>query len=75
MLCDIVRIKMKNFDLMKTKTQTADEYIKQFLDKDIKPLWPKGWMQTRQECFQLLQILFLINCYELILCLILMNFS
>ncbi|XP_011429640.3 ubinuclein-1 isoform X2 [Magallana gigas] len=47
LLCDIVRIKMKNFDLMKTKTQSADEFLKQFLDKDIKPLWPKGWMQTR----------------------------
>ncbi|XP_052720367.1 ubinuclein-1-like isoform X2 [Crassostrea angulata] len=47
LLCDIVRIKMKNFDLLKTKTQSADEFLKQFLDKDIKPLWPKGWMQTR----------------------------
>ncbi|XP_062566626.1 ubinuclein-1-like isoform X2 [Saccostrea cucullata] len=47
LLCDIVRIKMKSFDLMKTKTQSAEEYLKQFLDKDIKPLWPKGWMQTR----------------------------
>lgn len=47
LLCDIVRIKMKSFDLMKTKTQSADEFLKQFLDKDIKPLWPKGWMQTR----------------------------
>lgn len=56
LLCDIVRIKMKSFDLMKTKTQSADEFLKQFLDKDIKPLWPKGWMQTRQGCRPMLYI-------------------
>lgn len=46
LLCDVVRVKMKIYDYMKTRTQTPEEYLKTFLDREIKALWPKGWMQT-----------------------------
>jgi ubinuclein len=47
LLCDVVRVKMKIYDYMKTRTQSSEEYLKTFLESEIKPLWPKGWMQTR----------------------------
>ncbi|KAK3100720.1 hypothetical protein FSP39_024244 [Pinctada imbricata] len=47
LLCQIVGIKMKSFDVVKKGNQTAEEFLKLFLDRDIRPLWPKGWMQTR----------------------------
>lgn len=47
LLCEIVRIKMHMFDTYKFRNQTAEEYLKTFLDNEIKILWPQGWIQTR----------------------------
>ncbi|KAL3880126.1 hypothetical protein ACJMK2_032394, partial [Sinanodonta woodiana] len=46
-LCDVVRIKLQAYELSKVRAQSAEEYLKAFLDREIKTLWPKGWMQTR----------------------------
>ncbi|KAK3600041.1 hypothetical protein CHS0354_012728 [Potamilus streckersoni] len=46
-LCDVVRIKLQAYELSKIRAQSAEEYLKAFLDREIKTLWPKGWMQTR----------------------------
>ncbi|XP_063414438.1 ubinuclein-1-like isoform X1 [Mytilus trossulus] len=46
LLCDVVRVKMKIYNYMKTRTQTAEEYLKTFIEREVKILWPKGWMQT-----------------------------
>lgn len=34
--------------------QELEEYLKTVLDNEVKPLWPKGWMQSRY--MKLLQI-------------------
>ncbi|XP_033743375.1 ubinuclein-2-like isoform X2 [Pecten maximus] len=47
LLCEVVRCKMKLCELAKNKTETNEEYLKSFLESEVKPLWPKGWMQTR----------------------------
>ncbi|XP_060075231.1 ubinuclein-1-like [Ylistrum balloti] len=47
LLCDVVRCKMKLCELAKNKTETNEEYLKSFLENEVKPIWPKGWMQTR----------------------------
>lgn len=47
LLNDIVRIKMEMYDANKSKSETAEEYLRNFLDTEVKDLWPKGWMQTR----------------------------
>ncbi|KAL8558303.1 hypothetical protein ACOMHN_059550 [Nucella lapillus] len=46
-LCEIVAIKMRMFDTYKFRNQTAEEYLKTFLDNEIRILWPQGWIQTR----------------------------
>lgn len=28
-------------------SQELEEHLKTLLDNEIKPLWPKGWMQSR----------------------------
>ncbi|CAG5133406.1 unnamed protein product [Candidula unifasciata] len=47
LLLDIVSTKMKLFSTSKSRNQTAEEYLKAFLDSEIKPIWPQGWIQTR----------------------------
>lgn len=47
LLCHVVKIKLESFDLEKSKAQSWEDYVKAFLDAEVKPLWPKGWMQAR----------------------------
>ncbi|XP_053936083.1 ubinuclein-1 isoform X2 [Cuculus canorus] len=47
LLCHLVKIKLDGFDLDKNKAQSLEDYVKTFLDGEVKPLWPKGWMQAR----------------------------
>ncbi|KAJ8391857.1 hypothetical protein AAFF_G00084730 [Aldrovandia affinis] len=46
-LCNVVRLKMGSYELERNKSQNAEEYLKAFLEAEVKPLWPKGWMQAR----------------------------
>ncbi|XP_061456415.1 ubinuclein-1 isoform X2 [Rhineura floridana] len=47
LLCQAVKIKLDAYDLEKNKAQSTEDYVKAFLDAEVKPLWPKGWMQSR----------------------------
>ncbi|KFO88876.1 Ubinuclein-1, partial [Buceros rhinoceros silvestris] len=47
LLCHLVKIKVDGYDLDKNKAQSLEDYVKTFLDGEVKPLWPKGWMQAR----------------------------
>uniref|UniRef100_A0A670K1X4 Ubinuclein 1 n=1 Tax=Podarcis muralis TaxID=64176 RepID=A0A670K1X4_PODMU len=47
LLCQAVKIKLDGYDREKNKAQSMEDYVKTFLDAEIKPLWPKGWMQSR----------------------------
>lgn len=49
LLCQIVGIKMCMFDTYKFRSQTAEEYLRTFLENEVKVLWPQGWIQTRLE--------------------------
>lgn len=43
----MVKIKLDGYELEKNKAQSLEDYVKTFLDAEVKPLWPKGWMQSR----------------------------
>ena len=47
LLCNVVRVKMEIFQLSNMRSQQPEEYLRAFLDAEVKPLWPQGWMQTR----------------------------
>ncbi|KAG8436456.1 hypothetical protein GDO86_007520 [Hymenochirus boettgeri] len=47
LLCNLVKIKMGCYELELNKSQTAEDYLKTFIETEVKPLWPKGWMQSR----------------------------
>ncbi|XP_067859434.1 ubinuclein-1-like isoform X3 [Heptranchias perlo] len=47
LLCSVVRTKMGCYELERNKSQAAEDYLKAFLESEVKPLWPKGWMQAR----------------------------
>ncbi|XP_054036686.1 ubinuclein-1 [Dryobates pubescens] len=47
LLCHLVKIKLDGFDLGKNQAQSLEDYVKTFLAGEVKPLWPKGWMQAR----------------------------
>ncbi|XP_051487859.1 ubinuclein-1 isoform X2 [Apus apus] len=47
LFCHLVKIKLDGYDLDKNKAQSLEDYVKTFLEGEVKPLWPKGWMQAR----------------------------
>ncbi|CAG5130945.1 unnamed protein product, partial [Candidula unifasciata] len=47
LLLGIIATKVKHYSTFKSRSQTAEEYLRAYLDSEIKPLWPAGWMQTR----------------------------
>ncbi|KAL2084674.1 hypothetical protein ACEWY4_020192 [Coilia grayii] len=46
-LCEVVQIKMSFYEQEKRQKSNAEEYLKNFLEIEVKPLWPEGWMLTR----------------------------
>ncbi|XP_045427276.1 ubinuclein-1 isoform X8 [Pipistrellus kuhlii] len=47
LLCHVVKIKLENYDEKNNKIHSWEDYVKVFLDAEVRPLWPKGWMQAR----------------------------
>ncbi|KAJ8007852.1 hypothetical protein DPEC_G00098490 [Dallia pectoralis] len=44
-LRNAVRVRMDRYEVEKGNMEEAEEFLKTFLDAEVKPLWPKGWMQ------------------------------
>ncbi|XP_072513584.1 ubinuclein-1 isoform X2 [Salminus brasiliensis] len=47
LLSELVKLKMSCYDLEAPGGPSLEEYLRTFLEDDVKPLWPKGWMQSR----------------------------
>ncbi|XP_043946466.1 ubinuclein-1 [Protopterus annectens] len=47
LLSTVVKTKMSAYELEKYKSSSAEDYLKTFLETEVRPLWPKGWMQAR----------------------------
>ncbi|KAM4722116.1 ubinuclein-2 [Rhinophrynus dorsalis] len=47
LLCNLVKIKLGCYEQEPNKSQSPEDYLKNFMETEIKPLWPKGWMQSR----------------------------
>ncbi|XP_041642245.1 ubinuclein-1-like isoform X2 [Cheilinus undulatus] len=43
----VVRVKMEGYKKERKGSQEMEEYLKTLLDNEVKPLWPKGWIQSR----------------------------
>ncbi|KAM9482974.1 ubinuclein-2a isoform 1-T1 [Clarias gariepinus] len=46
LLCTLVRMKLRCYEQEKSSLSVED-YLKAFMENEVKPLWPKGWMQAR----------------------------
>ncbi|XP_060725071.1 ubinuclein-2a isoform X1 [Tachysurus vachellii] len=46
LLCNLVRVKLRCYEQEKSSLSVED-YLKVFMENEVKPLWPKGWMQAR----------------------------
>ncbi|XP_046393994.1 ubinuclein-1 isoform X2 [Ischnura elegans] len=46
LLCEVVKIKLQSFELSKPRKESAKEYLKGFLESEVRGLWPAGWMKT-----------------------------
>ncbi|XP_058236889.1 ubinuclein-1 isoform X1 [Hemibagrus wyckioides] len=46
-LCEVVRLKMRCYELDAASGQSLEDYLKCFLEASVKSLWPRGWMQSR----------------------------
>lgn len=40
-------VRVKFFQMMKKRSETPEDHIRMFLDAEVRPLWPKGWMNAR----------------------------
>ncbi|XP_061079421.1 ubinuclein-2-like isoform X2 [Conger conger] len=47
LLCNVVRVKLGCYELEPQCSLSVEDYLKAFLESEVKPLWPKGWMQAR----------------------------
>ncbi|KAJ8345133.1 hypothetical protein SKAU_G00293260 [Synaphobranchus kaupii] len=47
LLCNVVRVKLGCYELEPQCSLSVEDYLKAFLETEVKPLWPKGWMQAR----------------------------
>ncbi|XP_043400474.1 ubinuclein-2 isoform X4 [Chelonia mydas] len=47
LLCNLVKIKLGCYELEPNRSQSPEDYLKTFMETEVKPLWPKGWMQAR----------------------------
>uniref|UniRef100_A0A8C5E804 Ubinuclein-2-like n=1 Tax=Gouania willdenowi TaxID=441366 RepID=A0A8C5E804_GOUWI len=47
LLCNLVRVKLGCYELEAKNTLSLEDYLKAFMETEVKPLWPKGWMQAR----------------------------
>ncbi|XP_013120648.1 ubinuclein-1 isoform X3 [Oreochromis niloticus] len=46
-LGQVLKAKADNYKKERKGEQEVEEHLKIFLDNEVKPLWPKGWMQSR----------------------------
>ncbi|CAL8270843.1 unnamed protein product [Lota lota] len=47
LLCNLVRVKLGCYELEGQSSVSPEDYLKGFMEAEVKPLWPKGWMQAR----------------------------
>ncbi|XP_026076370.1 ubinuclein-2-like isoform X2 [Carassius auratus] len=47
LLCSLVRVKLGCYQLEGQRSLSPEDYLKVFMETEVKPLWPKGWMQAR----------------------------
>ncbi|XP_071949832.1 uncharacterized protein [Antedon mediterranea] len=47
LLCELVLLKVKAYGMLKSRSQSAEDYLKAFLEAEVKAFWPNGWIQTR----------------------------
>ncbi|MEQ2200135.1 hypothetical protein XENOCAPTIV_023261, partial [Xenoophorus captivus] len=43
----IAKVKLGFYELECKNTLSLEDYLKAFMETEVKPLWPKGWMQAR----------------------------
>ncbi|KAG8428898.1 hypothetical protein GDO86_018960, partial [Hymenochirus boettgeri] len=47
LLCQLLRTKVDLYEPQESAMQSMEDYLKSFLDGEVKTLWPRGWMQAR----------------------------
>ncbi|XP_048846834.1 ubinuclein-2-like isoform X2 [Brienomyrus brachyistius] len=47
LLCNLVRVKLACYAQEPRGPLSVEDYLKAFMETEVKPLWPKGWMQSR----------------------------
>lgn len=81
LLCNLVRVKLQCYELEGKNSQSVEDYLKAFMETEVKPLWPKGWMQARSVSIKWLPahkrayvevslVIFIMYMYPLFLCII-----
>ncbi|KAG8433400.1 hypothetical protein GDO86_017615 [Hymenochirus boettgeri] len=51
LLCQLLRTKVDLYEPQESAMQSMEDYLKSFLDGEVKTLWPRGWMQARTKSY------------------------
>ncbi|XP_042223460.1 ubinuclein-1-like isoform X3 [Homarus americanus] len=46
LLCEVVSVRVQYWQMLRKRSETPEENIKRFLDTEVRPIWPKGWMNV-----------------------------
>lgn len=50
---ELIKIKRQSYEVIKPKKQSFDDFVDAYLEQNIVPFWPAGWMkkeELRSEC-------------------------
>ncbi|XP_014675864.1 PREDICTED: ubinuclein-1-like isoform X2 [Priapulus caudatus] len=47
LLNEVVVLRLRIYDTAKIRSYTSEDYVKQFLETSLKPMWPVRWMNVR----------------------------
>ncbi|XP_045138973.1 ubinuclein-1-like isoform X6 [Portunus trituberculatus] len=47
LLNDVVQVRVIFWQMIRKRSETPEEYIRLFLDTEVRPIWPKGWITPR----------------------------
>ncbi|KAK8405110.1 hypothetical protein O3P69_001593 [Scylla paramamosain] len=47
LLNDVVQVRVTFWQMIRKRSETPEEYIRLFLDTEVRPIWPKGWITAR----------------------------
>ncbi|KAB7500728.1 Ubinuclein-1 [Armadillidium nasatum] len=47
LLCEVVKVRCQGWHMVKKRSETPEEHVRNFIESHLKDLWPKGWISSK----------------------------